>query len=1180
LDFSFSPVPDGIFQLDDPFQPGISLMSDGAYFASQRAPARTFQNNVRNQERNAMPHYEFAKRAPRLLATVFATVAFLANIHAITITVTSTADDGSAGTLRHALAAAAEDPTVDVIIDATGISGTILLTTGELVVDAKVAILGPGSDNLTVDANHLSRVFHIMPGRTVTISGMAIVSGSASGSSPDDSGGGIWNQLGSLTVIACTISGNSASGGGGIFNDNGGFAATLTVMDSTFSGNSASGLGGGILNGSGNSFSFGTVALTVSNSTFSGNSAGGFGGGILNDSGNSAAVARLMVGNSTFSGNSAPLGGGISNLNSGALLEIGNTILNAGPAGENLFNDGGTVIKYGFNLSSDDGSGLLTAAGDQINTDPMLGPLADNGGPTFTHALLPGSPAIDQGHRYAIGELGTGFDQRGFARPVDDPAIDNQGDGSDIGAFERQSIEGNIPPTAFDEGYSTNEDVELVVASPGVLANDYDPNVDDVLSAVLVDGPANSFSFQLNPDGSFDYLASAGFIGLDSFTYKANDGQADSNVATVTIQVSTNQPPTANDEGVLIDQPDLLGYLPPPGVLANDTDPDGDVLTAVLVSPPANALIFNLYPDGSLDYQANPGFSGEDTFTYKANDGQADSNVATVTFLVESSSPVNQAPTAVGDNIEVDLPPDVAGHLPAPGVLENDSDPDGDALIAVLVSPPANALIFNLYPDGSLDYQPNPGFSGEDTFTYKANDGQADSNIATVTFLVESSSPVNQAPTAVDDEIEVDLPPDVAGHLPAPGVLENDSDPDGDSLTAVLVTPPANALVFNLYPDGSLDYQPNPGFSGEDTFTYKTNDGQADSNVATVTFLVETSSPVNQAPTAVDDSYQTTEDDPLSVGSPGILANDTDPDGDVLTPNLVSWPANALVFHLNTDGSFTYLANPGFSGTDTFTYKAYDGQADSNIATVTITVHPATPPNNAPTASNDVYLAEEDTQLAVPSPGVLANDNDPNGDVLTAVLVAAPANSLFFHLHSDGSFDYVGKPGFTGIDSFTYKANDGQADSNVATVTIVVNPPNEADLHIGLSVDNLNPRQGDLITYTITVRNFGAGDAVNTVVRDVLSSGTTFHGASANRGHFTAPQSGQTGTVTWYLGSLPDEFQESAQIKVTVVVKGPTTIVNTVSVSSDTPDPDTSNNSASLTTSVAKGGSTGGGKKK
>jgi len=199
----------------------------------------------------------------------------------------------------------------------------------------------------------------------------------------DNSGTAVYNT-GSVVILNSTLSGNSAgqgdSGGGiktGDFKNPGGSA---TIINSTISGNSAS-EGGGISN------CYGLVS--VENSTISGNSAKYDGGGISNCGG-------VELANSTFSGNSAPagFGGGIFN---GGAVEIRNTIFNAGALGENIFNNGGMVTSHGYNISSDDGGGVLNGPGDQINTDPLLGPLRDHGGPTLTHLPLRGSPAIDAG---------------------------------------------------------------------------------------------------------------------------------------------------------------------------------------------------------------------------------------------------------------------------------------------------------------------------------------------------------------------------------------------------------------------------------------------------------------------------------------------------------------------------------------------------------------------------------------------------------------------------------------------------------------------------------------------------------------------------------------------------------------------------------------------------------------
>ena len=240
---------------------------------------------------------------------------------------------------------------------------------------------------------------------------------------------------------------------------------------------------------------------------------------------------------------------------------------------------------------------------------------------------------------------------------------------------------------------------------------------------------------------------------------------------------------------------------------------------------------------------------------------------------------------------------------------------------------------------------------------------------------------VSNPPVAADDGFETDE--DVTLSVPPAGVLANDFDADGDQLTALLVSGPANGAV-TLNPDGSFSYQPTANWHGTDTFTYKANDGQADSNVATVTITV---TPVNDVPVAADDGFETAEDVTLSVPLGGVLANDTDADGDQLTTLLVSGPANGAV-SLNPDGSFSYTPTANCHGTDTFTYKANDGQADSNVATVTITV---TPVNDVPVAADDEFETDEDVTLSVPPAGVLANDIDADGDQLTALLVSGPA---------------------------------------------------------------------------------------------------------------------------------------------------------------------------------------------
>ena len=352
-----------------------------------------------------------------LFATFLSAVCLIAlSTQAATITVTNTNDSGS-GSLRQAVADAFGGDTINFSSSLNG--QTIMLTSGVLLVDKSVTISGPGANTLAVDANHASRVFHIASGQTVTISGLSITNGLASTPVLFYAGGGIYNDNATLTVSSCAISGNSTptdqfGNGGGIFNDGYSGGAVLTVSNCTISSNSAvPGTGGGITN-------YGYATVTIANSTFSGNTAQD-GGGIYNYGNEST---NVTVDSSTLSGNSAApgYGGGISNTGT---VKIGNTILNAASSGVNIRNLVlGTVISLGYNLSSDNGAGYLTAAGDRINTDPQLGPLQDNGGPTFTHLPAANSPAIDAGD--------SGTDQRG-------PGFSRMVNRIDIGAVEAQA---------------------------------------------------------------------------------------------------------------------------------------------------------------------------------------------------------------------------------------------------------------------------------------------------------------------------------------------------------------------------------------------------------------------------------------------------------------------------------------------------------------------------------------------------------------------------------------------------------------------------------------------------------------------------------------------------------------------------------------------------------------------
>jgi hypothetical protein len=368
--------------------------------------------------------------------------------------------DADAASLRDVIENACGGSTITF---AANVRGAINLTSNELLINKALTISGPGANLLTVQRSTASgtanfRIFNIaFASVNAAISGLTIANGVAG------NGGGI-NNPGTVTLTSVTISGNFGSNGGGIFN-----SGTLTLTNSTMSGNTVNssigaGSGGGIFNNGG--------TVNLSNSTIFGNTANGpsstsdSGGGIFTN------LGTVNITESTISGNSGDVGGALRNVNN-ASVYLDNTIiaLNTSANGPDV---NGPINLGHYNLIGNSSGAMIpgTFPSDQVGTagspiDPLLGPLQDNGGPTFTCALLPGSPAIDKGGDYFGG--GPTTDQRGFPRPIDFPGIANANDvgsdGRDIGAFEVQA------PSPTPTPAPTPTATPTPIPNPTTLAN-------------------------------------------------------------------------------------------------------------------------------------------------------------------------------------------------------------------------------------------------------------------------------------------------------------------------------------------------------------------------------------------------------------------------------------------------------------------------------------------------------------------------------------------------------------------------------------------------------------------------------------------------------------------------------------------------------------------------------------
>ncbi|WP_143087873.1 Ig-like domain-containing protein, partial [Chitinophaga sp. YR627] len=416
----------------------------------------------------------------------------------------------------------------------------------------------------------------------------------------------------------------------------------------------------------------------------------------------------------------------------------------------------------------------------------------------------------------------------------------------------------NDAPVAVDDNVTVTEDVP---ATGNVLTNDTDPEGNS-LTASLVTAPVNG-TIVLNADGSFTYTPNADYNGLDSLVYQVCDNGVpslcDSGVVRFTVN-AVNDAPVAVDDNVTVTED-----VPATGnVLTNDTDVEGNALTASLVTAPVNGTIV-LNADGSFTYTPNANYNGLDSLVYQVCDNGVPSlcDSGVVRFTITAA---NDAPVAVDDQLTV-----IEDQTGTGNVLTNDSDPEGDALTASLVTAPINGTIV-LNADGSFTYTPNANYSGLDSLVYQVCDNGTPSLCDTAILRITVTA-ANDAPIAVDDQLTV-----IEDQAGTGNVLTNDTDPEGDALTASLVTAPINGTIV-LNADGSFTYTPNANYSGLDSLVYQVCDNGTPSLCDTAILRITVTS-ANDVPIAVDDQLTVIED---QTGTGNVLTNDTDPEGNSLT---------------------------------------------------------------------------------------------------------------------------------------------------------------------------------------------------------------------------------------------------------------------------------------------------------
>ena len=411
------------------------------------------------------------------------------------------------------------------------------------------------------------------------------------------------------------------------------------------------------------------------------------------------------------------------------------------------------------------------------------------------------------------------------------------------------------------------------------------------------------------------------------------------------------------------------------------------------------------------------------SISFSVSDGSA--NSITVARDIQVNG-VNDAPIGQPDSFVIYEDTE----LDCGCLLINDTDPDGDQLIALHADPPAHGTISDL--GGFFIYTPYPNFFGTDSFTYYANDGSQNS---TPTLVHITVLPVNDAPIAANDAIITNE--DTPVGIP---ILSNDTDVD-DVLNATMIvlinSPTQGTLTINTTA-GTVVYSPNLNYNGNDSFTYQVKDAAgALSNTATVAITIN---PVNDAPIANADFATTPEETPVSIP---VLVNDTDVDSSLDPASLVvvANPLNGLAVVQPSTGMIEYTPKENFTGIDSFTYTVKDSEgAASAPVSVTITVSPV---NDVPVAVNDQASTNENTPVDI---DVISNDIDVDNDLtpVSVVITTNPIHGTVVLNPVTGLVTYTPEADFSGNDSFTYTLQDPDGSTSMpATVNInIIAAPN------------------------------------------------------------------------------------------------------------------------------------------
>ncbi len=445
-------------------------------------------------------------------------------------------------------------------------------------------------------------------------------------------------------------------------------------------------------------------------------------------------------------------------------------------------------------------------------------------------------------------------------------------------------------------------------------------------------------------------------------------------------------------------------------------------------------------------------------------------------------------------------------------LLGNDSDPMGSSLAIVSVSGATGGTV--AFIDGKIAFTPAADYNGLAGFSYTVRDDFG--NLSTAKVLV-SVAPVNDAPVAGAETLAATE--DTVLVIPPALVLANDGDVDGDILTVTSVQDAVGGSVA-LDGSGNLVFTPETNFNGTASFAYTISDGNGAATTQTVTLLVAA---VNDAPDVVSELVLGTEDIALLISAASLLANDSDVDGDILT---ISAVGNAVGGSVALDGNGDVVFTPtlNHNGSATFQYAVDDGNGGVTWATAAVSIAAV---NDNPDAVADSFSTNEDVPLLIPVSSLLANDSDVDGDAVTVTSVTNAIGGTVSLV--GGNVTFTPTANFYGTASFDYSVSDGYGGTATQTVTITVDPVNDApiavtnsysmneDTSLAISAADLLANDSDIEGDTLTL--LGVHSPSNGSVSMVDGNITftpngNFFGAA---GFYYTVSDGQGGTTNGYV---------------------------------------------------------------